>query len=48
MTFEGVVAKGAWDRKKGMPLMFKWKSLAWLKKLRDVCGEDEVLFRKLA
>lgn len=48
MTFEGVVAKGAWDRKKEMPLMFKWKSLAWLKKLHDVCGEDEALFARLA
>lgn len=48
MTFEGVVAKGQWDRKKGMPLMFKWKNLAWFDKLRNRCGADEKLFESLA
>jgi hypothetical protein len=48
MTFEGVVAKGAWDRKAGMPLMFKWKNLAWFQKLRERCQGDEALFNKLA
>lgn len=48
MTFEGVVAKGALDRKTGMPLMFKWKSLAWLRKLKDRCGDNEALFCKLS
>jgi len=47
MTFEGVVAKGAWDRKAGRPLMFKWKSLAWIAKLHDLCGEDEEMFQRL-
>ena len=41
MTLEGVVAKGSLDRKTGMPLMFKWKSLAWLKRLRDRCTTEE-------
>lgn len=41
MTFEGVVCKGAWDRKLGMPLMFKWKSWAWLNRLRGVCKDEK-------
>ena len=48
MTFEGVVAKGAWDRKAGMPLMFKWKSLAWIERLRGYCRGNEKLFHTLA
>jgi hypothetical protein len=48
MTFEGVVAKGQWDRKRGMPLMFKWKNLAWFDKLRNRCNGDEKLFESLA
>lgn len=41
MTFEGVVCKS--DHQ-----MFKIKSHAWLQKLKDKCGPDEALFRKLA
>jgi len=37
MTFEGVVAKGGFDRKAGRPLMFKWKNRAWLERLRGDC-----------
>lgn len=48
MTFEGIVAKGAFDRKTGMPLMFKWKNLAWLKRLREKCGDNLALYNKLA
>lgn len=48
MTFEGVVCKGAWDKKLQMPRMFKWKNLAWLKALREKCGDDEKLFESLA
>lgn len=47
VTFEGVVAKGAWDRKAGRPLMFKWKSQAWINKLRAYCGENDELFQRL-
>jgi hypothetical protein len=47
MTFEGVVAKGAYVSP-GRPLMFKWKSAAWLDRLKDYCGENETLFRQLA
>lgn len=47
MTLEGIVAKGSFDRKTGMPLMFKWKSLAWLRKLKDRCAGDEKLFNSL-
>lgn len=46
MTYEGVVAKGGYDRP-GCPLMFKWKSLAWLKRLKEKCGEDDEMFNRL-
>jgi hypothetical protein len=48
MTFEGVVCKGANDKKTKMPIMFKIKSQAWLDKLREYCKGDESLFNKLA
>jgi len=47
MTFEGVVCKGPWDRKTGMPLMFKAKSQAWIQKLKDRCGSNAALFEQL-
>lgn len=47
MTFEGVVCKGTWDKQRQMPRMFKWKNLAWLKKLRDRCGDDKKLYESL-
>jgi len=40
MSYEGVVAKGSWDNKRGMPLMFKWKHVEWLKKLRGICKDE--------
>ncbi len=48
MTFEGVVCKGANDKKTKMPIMFKIKSQAWLDKLKEYCKDDETLFNKLA
>jgi len=48
MTFEGVVAKGANDKKTKMPIMFKIKSRQWLDKLQVYCNGDEKLFNKLA
>jgi hypothetical protein len=48
MTFEGVVCKGANDKKTKMPIMFKIKSKAWLDKLKIHCGNDERLFEKLS
>lgn len=48
MTFEGVVCKGANDKKTKMPIMFKIKSQAWLDRLRVYCKGDESLFNKLA
>lgn len=48
MTCEGVVCKGANDKKTRMPIMFKIKSRAWLEKLKTYCGNDEALFNKLA
>lgn len=47
MTFEGVVCKGANDKKTKMPIMFKIKSHAWLEKLKDYCKGDETLFNRL-
>ena len=47
MTFEGVVCKGAWDKKKGRPAMWKWKNLAWFQRLREKCGSDTALFEHL-
>jgi hypothetical protein len=47
MTFEGVVCKGANDKKTKMPIMFKIKSQAWLDKLKDYCKGDETLFNRL-
>ena len=35
MPFEGVVCKGPLDKKTGRPLMFKYKNLAWLNKLKE-------------
>lgn len=46
MTFEGVVAKGEPLKRGGLPLMFKWKSLPWLQKLRCVCSSDEEYERR--
>lgn len=48
MTFEGVVCKGANDKKVKEPIMFKIKSQAWLDKLKEHCKDDENLFEKLA
>jgi hypothetical protein len=48
MTDEGVVCKGANDKKTRMPIMFKIKSQAWLDRLKVYCNGDESLFNKLA
>ncbi len=47
MTFEGVVCKGANDKKTKAPIMFKQKSKAWLDKLGTYCGDNKDLFRSL-
>jgi hypothetical protein len=47
MTFEGVVCKGKNDKKTKAPIMFKQKSRAWLDKLREHCGDNDVLFKAL-
>jgi hypothetical protein len=48
MTFEGVVCKGANDKKTKMPIMFKIKSQAWLDKLKDYCKDNTKLFDQLS
>lgn len=45
MTFEGVVCKGPWTSP-GLPLMFKVKNHAWIKRLREQCKDDQ-LFEQL-
>lgn len=47
MTFEGVVCKGVMKKNMGFPRMFKIKSDAWLEKLKNYCGDDETMFRRL-
>jgi hypothetical protein len=47
MSLEGVVCKGANDKKTKQPVMFKVKSRAWLDKLKAFCGDDEALYQKL-
>lgn len=47
MTFEGVVCKGAFNRKTGMPTMFKIKSNAWIDKLKTYCNGNKDLMARL-
>lgn len=47
MTFEGGVCKGAYDKKAGMPLMFKVKNRAWVARLKEKCGDNTKLFESL-
>jgi hypothetical protein len=46
MTFEGVVCKGKLDNR-NRPNNFKIKSEAWLHQLKNKCGDDEELFKRL-
>lgn len=46
MTYEGVVAKGGYVSP-GRPLMFKWKNYAWLRRLKEWCGDDLEKFNLL-
>ncbi len=48
MTFEGVVCKSKNDKKTKMPIMFKIKSEAWYKALKEYCHGDENLFKELS
>lgn len=47
MTFEGVVCKYSTHEGK-QTKMFKIKSNAWLQRLKERCGSDEELFKRLA
>lgn len=44
-TFEGIIGKGGY-KTPGRPMMFKWKTQAWLDRLRGVCGDDEEFERR--
>ena len=46
MTFEGIVCKYK-DKKNNKVGMFKVKNRAWLNRLKDRCGTNEALYRKL-
>ena len=48
MTFEGVVCKAKNPKKTLSPVMFKIKNKAWLDKLKNFCGDDAEMFRRLA
>jgi hypothetical protein len=47
MPFEGVVCKAKHPKKTPMPVMFKIKSDAWYKKLKELCKGDEKMFEQL-
>ena len=47
MTFEGVICKGGLDNRRRL-IQFKVKNQAWLDRLRNLVGDDDMLFRKLA
>lgn len=47
MTFEGVVCKGPWNKKRNMPWMFKVKSNAWIEKLKGYCNGNMDLMARL-
>ena len=46
MSFEGIVCKYK-DKKNNKVGMFKVKNRAWLDRLKDRCGTNEALYRKL-
>ena len=45
---EGVVCKGALDKKTGQPFMVKLKRQSWFDDLKKFCGGDEKKFKELA
>ena len=47
MTFEGIVGKGAKDRKTGRILMFKAKNRAWINRLRGTCADEVEFLRRV-
>jgi len=47
MSLEGVVCKTKNPKRTPLPLMFKIKSRAWLKRLRSFCAGDEELYGRL-
>lgn len=44
-TFEGIIGKGN-NKTPGRPLMFKWKSQAWLDRLKGICSNDAEFERR--
>lgn len=47
ITFEGVVCKGPWNKKRNMPWMFKIKTNAWIEKLKTYCNGNMELMARL-
>jgi len=47
ITDEGVVCKGTWDRKRGMPLMFKVKTDSWVQRVKARWGDDPEKMKEL-
>ncbi len=48
VTFEGVVCKSNLTDKHKQSIMFKVKSLSWLNKLKNYCGDNENMFKELS
>jgi len=46
-TFEGVVAKSDLTDKNRQPIMFKIKNDRWIERVKEKCGGDNKMFKKL-
>lgn len=47
MGLEGLVFKGRGGKKGNYPITFKIKSKQWIGRLKELCGDDEALFKKM-
>lgn len=47
VSLEGVIGKGAFDKTRGGPVMFKYKSQAWYDRLKVFCAGDVQMFESL-
>ena len=48
MSLEGVVCKANQYESPGLPFMWKIKTNEWLEMVRELCGDDEDLFKKIS
>lgn len=47
VSYEGIIGKVAQKKASDMPVMFKHKSQQWLRRLKEICGDDQALFDRL-